>query len=257
MSDDLFTRDGHLLEESIDLLALDELEPGQAAAAQAHVDQCDLCAERLAETHLAMGAPLPTWEAPVPPALEPDEVRIPQPANTSLARWIGLGSVGLVVAAVAMLFVLPRGQGDYQVRGDGLGLQVHRQVAEGSEVLSQGAQAAPGDRLGFKVSARQDGYLLVVGVDAKASVYPCWPQGDDPESRLFSATLTPVDLDGAMQLDATPGTERLVALHCEAPVRLSQVTPSLTQLTASTPAHQSLPPVRQGCVQDELRVVKP
>ena len=99
---------------------------------------------------------------------------LPEPANDpgwTVGRSLG---AGLAVAAAAVLVVAlhqPAGSPpgspaeQFQVRGGELGLEVFRRTAGPSDMLVDGAVVHAGDSLGFRLSVRRAGWVLLAGVD--------------------------------------------------------------------------------------------
>lgn len=147
-----------------------------------------------------------------------------------MKRWLLLGAGLAAVAAAAVLVVFAggrdRGGGGGAMRNDeppaqgaAISLIVH---AAGSpdRPLGPGDTVQPGARLRLEIRAARRGYVAVLGVDGSGEVtvhYPpagMAPAGFDPRDRM---------LPGATAFDATPGDERLVAVHAEQPFSLDAV----------------------------------
>jgi hypothetical protein len=78
-----------------------------------------------------------------------------------------------------------------------------------------------GDALRFTVSAHEPVYVAVLGLDATESLSVYHPAGDRL-TQVEAGQQQP--LPGAIELDATPGDERLYGVFCTTAVPLSAVT---------------------------------
>lgn len=146
--------------------------------------------------------------------------------------WKWLVPMGAVVAAAAAFILVfvrrgdhpQKGDDDLQIKGDAVSLVVHQATESGSRRLASGDPIHAGDRIRFEVDALKPGYVAIVGIDGSGQVsvyYPASgnePLAYDPHTRL---------LDGAIQLDATPGDERFFAIYATAPFTLDTVTQAM------------------------------
>ena len=156
--------------------------------------------------------------------------RVARAAPEKRAWWKFLVPLGAVAAAAAAFLVFMRGKGTHlpedelQVKGDAVSLVVHQATESGSRRLASGDPIHAGDRIRFEVDALKPGYFAVVGIDGTGQVsvyYPTTgnqPLAYDPHMRL---------LDGAIQLDATPGDEHFFAIYATAPFTLETVTQAM------------------------------
>lgn len=227
-----FRGDGHLTD-----LALEHaLDGSPLAGTEAHLAACAVCAGRLQ----AAGA------VELPPLAFPSPSLAVQPAMAAPANrpvWIGLIAVA---AALVLVALLPRDAGDgIRLRGEALTLQVWRDGGATSERLVDGDRVAPGDRLGFRVRHREPGHLLVLGLDDADAAYVCYPQAEGGRSVPVDASLELDPLPEAVRLDAVGASERLIAVLCDAPFTLDEVSGAL--------ADGDVP---EGCVADGVTLVK-
>ncbi len=234
-----FRRDGHLSDLALDI----HLDGGSLDETDAHLAECGLCRQRVTA---ADAVELPALELPrIPLAASLGTPPVaPAPANRS---WIW-GAVAFAAAALLVAGVASRGTGlddGIRVRGSGLSLQVFRDAGDHSERLRSGDEISAGDRLGFRVRNRRPGHLLVIGIDAADSRYVCYPQDQGGTSIGIDASPTPTPLPEAIRMDATPGSERLVAALCDAPIEMSELVDALDE--GREP---------EGCVLDEMSLVK-
>ncbi|MEZ4468639.1 MAG: hypothetical protein R3F43_30415 [bacterium] len=214
-------RDGHATD-----LALERLHAGELSATDFgdHLDTCALCRDRL---QALAGFEVPAARAP----------------RARLAPWI---AVGLAAAAAVVLLVrtgpAPVVDEDPGFRAKGgfdLEVFVHDGVRQ--RPAADGEVVHPGDRLGFRLHVPEARQVLIAGVDAAGEVYLCHPQRGAGASAAFGPTTGPTDVGEAVRLDDRLGTEQIIGLACEAPIRLQDVT-----------AHQAPP----GCARRVIHLEK-
>lgn len=242
----LFTRDGHLLDLTVERLLAGELQPGDLSD---HLDDCARCR---AAIDVAMDTPAPPMPAALrgptnltvlpggaardAPNIAPPLGNAPSapPAPPAPGRWRFPAVVGtvLAMAAAALLTLTPTdGTGaltevpipddrpeTFTFKGGGIGLAAFVQHGEDTRRVFSGDKIAPGDRVGFSVEPSRSGYLMVLGDDERSPPYPVWPAGGAAESVEVKA----LRLDSAIELDATPGRERFVAVLCSEPFTFEQ-----------------------------------
>jgi len=200
-------------------LALERVVAGELAGAgrddaRAHLAACERCRARLTELERdgerfvheidvqgAVGALLRA----VGPAPRPWYRR------PSLAATLG----GFAACAVLMLWL--RGHGatgepsDVRRKGS-LGFEIVRRDLRGHVgAIASGDRVSPGEAIRFRVTAREPGFLAIVGIDAARTVTP------------YGASLAldggvPRILDGSIILDDTLGPERIIAVVCDWPI---------------------------------------
>jgi hypothetical protein len=121
-------------------------------------------------------------------------------------------------------------------------------VKRGDAVLagSDGQSVAPGDQLRFAITSAAPGHLAIFSLDGAgvASVY--YPSGITRAQSLAASSSKP--LDTAVELDAVPGRERIIAISCPEPFELEPLRARL-----QTERELSAPP---DCVLDQLTLVK-
>ena len=250
-----FTRDGHVL----DLALQDHLMHPIDEVAE-HLLRCETCAARADVARAEFAEPLPPLafetnettafdDAPFSEPIE-EEVRgvvVPFPIKPAVTAVVVLMAMA---AAVLLALRTPTtnevDREEFTIRGSGVTLEVHRELQDGSERLSSGDAVQAGDRLGFRVGAARDGYLLIGGRDGSGSTYPVFPRGSEPQAVEHAAG--PMDaLDVGLELDDTPGTERLVAVHCDSPLAWGTLQAHLDQGA----------PLPANCRTHALELVKP
>ncbi|MEM6531357.1 MAG: hypothetical protein AAF654_01970 [Myxococcota bacterium] len=132
------------------------------------------------------------------------------------AAWAG----GLVAAAAAVLvFLTPSDRDDGTRLKGGTSLRLHRHADGGSEILSSGASARPGDRIRFEVGLPKRGVVTIYGVEAGGETYTARA----PE--VLEAGTGQL-LKGAVVLDNALGTEILYLVRCDERSQLASCTPS-------------------------------
>lgn len=207
-----------------------ELPSAEAREVAAHVARCPRCADRHAHLESERAAFLARAPRFTPPA----------PRRT---RW-QLPALALAAAAAVAVAVLPREAPDAtRTKGSE---HIGFYVKSGGSVRRGGPDESvqPGDQLRFVYSSSRDRYLAILSLDSagKTSIY--FPAGERAE-RIVAGSGRP--LPNAVELDDVLGTERIVALFCDTPVRLAPLTDSFAKGELSAPS---------GCVSSELRLRK-
>lgn len=221
-------------EDCLSDLRLDELSAGELTESErtealAHLDGCELCPERLA-------------------ALDGTRARIggsklpPLRGRSAPRRWGPALGVAVAVAAVVSFFVVPR-RAPPPTRTKGVSqLGFFVTGAEGTRIGAPGETVHPGDTLTFTVSAAAPTHVAILSRDGagKASVY-------HPEIAVAAGrgTLLPT----ATLLDGTLGSERIVAVICDAAVEAEP-------LRAALAARGELPPLPEGCHAETVTIEK-
>ena len=228
-----FRRDGHLTELAIDHL----LENAPLSGSEDHVRDCSTCQARVAAADLV---PLPALQFPAH-ASEAKAPAVPTPSNRPFLLAL------LAVAAAALLvFNLPVQVDDgIRVKGSGLSLQVFRDEGGTSARLHSGDEIQAGDRLGFRVRNRDEGHLMIIGLDGNGDGYLCYPQGEGGAAMPTTSNLSPATLPEAIRMDEVLGDEHLIAVLCEEPFTYEETVSSLQEGDA-------IP----GCTTSEITLVK-
>jgi hypothetical protein len=105
-------------------------------------------------------------------------------------------------------------------------LVLHRKTDQGSAVVSSDVPLAPGDSLRFEVKASGNGYIAVLGRDAKGVITVYHPY-EGTAAGPFDVS-QPV-LPGAIVLDDTLGREDLYVLHSARPFELEWAVRALAE----------------------------
>src|SRR5262249_44716164 len=105
-----------------------------------------------------------------------------------------------------------------RLKGERLTLGVYVRRNDGAVVVvNSPAEVAPRDHIRFEVTTARAGHLCIVGVDGAGAVTPYGAAGE----RLRAVGRGRQVIDGSIELDDTPGAERLIAVLCaeERPTR--------------------------------------
>jgi hypothetical protein len=127
----------------------------------------------------------------------------------------------MVVVAVGRPRLMPTAaerSGDERLKGERLTLGVYVRRGDGEVVVaSSPAEVAPRDHIRFEVITTRPGHLCIVGVDGAGAVTAYVADGE----RLRAVGRGRQVIDGSIELDDTPGAERLIAVLCsdERPTR--------------------------------------
>ena len=155
-------------------------------------------------------------------------------------RMLGLSSL-LAAACLLLALQLRRPEDMLRTKGDPF---ISFYVKRGEQVLRGSSQEVlqPGDRLRFAYTAASAQYLAILSIDgaAQASIY--YPAGAQAE-RVEPGT--DVLLPSSVELDATLGEEKIVAVFCAEPFEVEPLRAALAEL-----------PARPGCSTYTLQVHK-
>jgi hypothetical protein len=242
-----------------------ELTRDEQREVEAHVEGCDPCRHRhaeLAESRRSFARDAPPFaaiERPAPSLSQPGQGPPPrsEPVTASrreLARraaprahWL-VGASALAAAAAIALAVGKPGPIPPSSSGDPAGSATRTKggvaslgwvVRRGEHVFAGRSEETlrAGDAVRFTISAREPVYVAVLGLDAggQLSVY-------HPDGERLSKVEAGRDqlLPTAIELDATPGAERLYGVFCPSAVLLSGVRAAIER----APDAPALP---QGC----------
>jgi len=270
----LFGPGGSLLDLTCERYIAGDLDEIELAMVERHLqahppDQKRLWALRSHQASFDK-RPTPAWLKAAQQAQHADrpplQVVRPAPTGTHARRRAHWG--GLLAAAAAVTFIAlgvprgPEGAPDPQavdirdrgtpdtLRAKGAALELQIRSADQGRLLT-GARVSPGEKLGFSVISEDAGELLILGIDSTGSAYGAYPQGSD-RSRALSGHAEVQDLSAAMQLDDVGNLERFVALRCPEALTLDAASQALQTAAQDHDPDQLLPPIREGCVQDEI-----
>lgn len=268
--DPAFDGTGHLSDLSLDRLHLDgpDADRDFMARVAPHMATCAACTEALSERIAADASFRIGPRAPARRGAEVVPLR-PRPRRGALIAATGV----LAAAAVALLVVRPwaptptppvgdpvaTGEGPDVIRIRGGALDFEVQIDDGGarRAVSDGAPVKAGDRAGFAVRTRAPGFVMIVGWDATGAVYLAHPAaGADPlvtEAEAIGVSAEPVRLATAVELDATPGTEHLAAVHCPTAFRFAALAATVDAPTGADALRGRL---AAGCTLRELRLEK-
>lgn len=261
--ENLLRRDGHLSALSLERRNLGELSAQASGVFDSHVESCDSCRADYTEVCRDLG-------------VDPRELmRLPPVRSRSVWRRTWGWSGGLAVAAAAAMMMLPRGdelavgspldgavataalevEDQLRRKGDAFEFEVHVHDGDQSRLAGRGERVSAGDRVGFRMFPRFDGHVMIVGSDATGASYLCYPQHNDGRSTPVRALDQPWAVDEAVELDETPGTERIVALLCPDAFTFDEVAAALREI-GEVGTNDLLPPIVDACIQRELVLVK-
>jgi hypothetical protein len=213
-----------------------ELDAPAKAELLDHVRRCRRCRTRLdalfrSRERFSLQLVVPAW-------LEPAARR------RSVRRNVWLSCSAITLAACALLAIDARPRAIERAKGQAY---VGFFVKHGSHVQrgSPERPLRPGDHVRFTYTTLAARYLAIMSVDRAAHVSIYFPEG------ARAALVEPgvdVALPSAVELDESLGEERIVAVFCEEPLPLQQ----LTAAVASREADPRLP----GCAADSFTVTK-
>jgi hypothetical protein len=235
-----------LTDLAFDEWAAGELPPDEAERLSAHLSGCAVCAGRKRELALLAEGFLRTApELPGVDARGPSGGRASR-KGAGARRWLtGAGAVVAAAAAVA-LYAAGTFEGQRGTRlkgGPHVGFFVKRGgvVTEGTE----GQRVRAGDRLRFVVTTDEPRHLAILSLDSRGAVSVF---AQSPEGSVAVGAEHAAPLDESVELDDSPGRERVFALFCDAPFRVESI-------AARLKGSGSLEPPA-GCTVQEFDLVK-
>jgi hypothetical protein len=239
---------GCLSDLTIDRLIVDELDGPTRAATLVHADTCTWCSARIAELRAEhqrfADQPLPIF------------------LGRSRRVWLG-ASAGLAAAAALALVVMTspaepepepelapasttdvvRSKGSGQ---PGLGLRLERDGR--LETLLPGESIVPGARVQPTYTAAEGGWLAVFGVDGAGRVQRHYPDDAQASTGAFHPPGRDEPLPFSLTFDATPGPERVIAVHCPHAIDIAAVERRLADGAAPAPG--------SACTVDRIELPK-
>ncbi len=170
-------------------------------------------------------------------------------------RW-GIPALAGASLAVALVLVLHRPAPDTLTKGSEWRLGVIAKTKQGSVMrLDPGAPLAPGDRLRFEVfTIWPKAEIALVLLDSAGQVTQLAPSG---ERSLTIAGGRRVLLDGAVELDAGLGPERITLVACGQPMQTAEVVASAQRALAA--AHgdpRQVSDLGTGCHEETFWISK-
>jgi hypothetical protein len=190
----------------LDELLARDLTGSKEARLRGHLEGCVECRARLA----AFAAVEPPRWTELAPGLQ----SVARPARPR--RWPL--AIGLAAAAAAVVVLVPRPRpapptGE-RTKGN-LALTVMVKHATGSvEALADGGLLHAAEEIRFSVASANPGYAVVLGLDEAPAVTVYVPAPGAPPTPIAAGGGQM--LPGSIVADATPGTERLVMIRCDA-----------------------------------------
>jgi hypothetical protein len=200
---------------TFDEWAAKELAPEHVEQLQSHLAECDSCQSRYAGLEYERSSFLkeaPSWHA--------YRQRFTKHRATRRgARQLGWAAIA--VAALVMWFVVPHTQNLDVTRRKGGGPHLGFFIKRGERVNrgASGDLLMAGDRLRFTYTSKYSTCFALLSRDSQTATiyYPSTsqcahiPAGND------------VPLDFSVELDETPGNERIFALFCARPIALESL----------------------------------
>ncbi|MCB9758940.1 MAG: zf-HC2 domain-containing protein [Alphaproteobacteria bacterium] len=223
----------HLSTLKLNQLRYGELTADDEAAARAHLDTCERCADRLRAQEANRAAFV---LQPVPPALK-------APAPSPWRRW--WVAVTPVLALAALILIIPRltslndqGTGtvsglseDHEtdrtrIKGARVELEAWLNTPRGERALNKGDAVATGDVIQFRFDAGDHRYVTFAGVDGtgQVEVYGTFT-ANGPQAGVSAAPF-------ALTLDDTPGDQTFFAYFTESAPQPGEVKASALQRTS-------------------------
>lgn len=252
---ELLGRDAHLSELTVNRHLAGELDPASQAFVDDHLAGCAPCTARVQAVQQFDAA-----FSIAPPVAPPAVVSL----DAERARRAPQIIIGLLVAAAAVVLALNFGgddrarvspHDDIRFKGSDLALEVFAKSGDGrARSVGDGDVVHPGDRLGFKVTSRVDGFAMIVGVDDHGQVYAGWPQQSGGKAEFLAGAPAQRDLESAVRLDHVGDTEVIILVRCDTAFDQEAVAKHLAGPTALQKKPQQDP--LRGCVYDRVTLKK-
>ncbi|MDP3237414.1 MAG: hypothetical protein Q8S33_36130 [Myxococcales bacterium] len=227
---------GHLSSETIDLLLLSALASNEANEAKAHIDDCSLCKQRWMELNEDSQKFKQYVFARTLPAVEARLNASKQGFFERFKLRFVLPALGVATAAaLALTFAAGPGtqtEDDIYIGVKGLEptFEVFAQRQQGASfAVKAGTPLKPKDRIRFIVSPGQAKYVLVASVDGKGTFSVYHPFGSTESEKLVGKVPRRLELGSTVELDETMGTEKLVVVLSENPVKAEALKAALSE----------------------------
>lgn len=244
---------------SLDRGLAGELGPAEAQGWDDHVASCASCQSRRAALlearrrfareappFAALAARAASQSGPVPRSgFVPRSRR--SPPSAWLAAGCGLAAAALIALAVGAPWQTPSdGTGMFGTRTKGGPASLGWVVRRGERVFTGRPEQRlrPGDAVRFTVTAREPVFAAVIGLDASGTASVYFPETAEL-ARVDAGSDQP--LPAAIELDATPGDERVYGVFCESALPTARVTEAIER----SPDAPVLPP---GCSGERHRL---
>jgi hypothetical protein len=228
---------GHLSSETLDLLLLSALAAPDANAAKEHLDGCERCKDAWRELNedkqrfdqFVFARTLPKVEAR---------------AAAQKAGFFGsfklpwlIPAFGALAAIVIAVIVVKETGGGTQteddvyvgIKGGGPSLEIFAQRGEAKSPfeVKRGVTLQPKDRIRFVVNPGNAKYLLIASRDGAGVFSVYHPFGASESVRLEAQVPRHLEVPNAVELDDTLGSETVVAVFSDAPVKASDLEAAL------------------------------
>jgi hypothetical protein len=242
MSEPTHTPGEHMSAFQVDEWNAGDASPEAHQKHAAHLAQCDTCRARVDEA--ARRAQAFLSEVPDLNALQARatraQARSAAPRRTRARFAAVAGGLALAAAVLLMLRLPPE-----PITRDKGAEHLIAYVKRGDRVtrVTYGEAVRAGDRLRFGYSSDRDGFLAVFGWDGRV-LQRYHPSAG--EVTVAAPAGRDVALDFAVELDATPGTERFYGVFCHSATLLETVRSALA----------SAAPAPAGCHVDVLDLRK-
>ncbi len=273
----LFTRDGHVSELCADQLLLGELSPAGERAVRRHMADCGRCREyldrleafdrKLEASGLLMPRPDVMQAAESDPAapISLAQARVRRQARMrTLAKVAGLCAAAAVTVLVmrSQLPKYPPGAGPapasptdvVRSKASALDLALYARGSEGVRRVYDQDIVHPGELLGFEAFTTRAGYLLVVDIDHRGTLFVAYPARDGGEAEAIDMHRDGVKLNAALEFDQVLGKEHIAAMLCPRPFALAEAESALREALRE-PA-PTLPAALDGCARRVITLRK-
>lgn len=261
-----FAENGHLHDLGLDAYVASALSVETMAEVDAHLATCEACEQRVSDAHREEAVPLPALRRGPTAVSDGSMTAVPDAANRPWRAWLAPATV---VAAAFLGFLaspMPSSTAAHPHDHDHdtlrvksanhpIRLEVWADEGPRSRPVRDRQETLDDDRLGFRMQTREDGHVMILGVDDAGEPWQGYPQdGGGSVSTMANGTIE--DIGAAVQLDGKAGQERIVALWCPDSYEFDEVADRMVELSRITEFDRKLDEIREGCEQSEVRVKK-
>jgi hypothetical protein len=231
---------GHLSSETLDLLLLSALSSTDANSAKAHLDDCERCKDAWRELNedkqrfdqFVFARTLPKVEARA--AAQRRSFFATLFSTRNLTFLVPGGALAAVLVALVVVRLTGGGtqtEDDVYVgiKGGGPTLEIFalRGEARSPFEVTQGVNLQPKDRIRFVVNPGKAKYLLIASRDAAGAFSVYHPYGATESVRIDAQVPRHLEVPNAVELDETLGSETIVAVFSDAPIKAADLEAAL------------------------------
>lgn len=239
-------------DRALELFALGELRPDEAAEFEQRLSRDPVLAERLRSLRASNREILSQH----PPAVVAAEVRRRAETRLPARRWRPLLLTAPALAAAAVFLLLrpvSEGEGE-RVKGKGPHLVALLVRGGQAEPLADGARVVPGDVVQLAYVAAGLSHGVILSIDSRGGVTLHWPEDPTQPARLEPREQ--IGLPHAFKLDDAPGVERFFLIAAREPISVARVLDAARAAGREAAAGRRNLNLPSSWIQDSLQLRK-